>query len=64
MMKMLESYNHKLVTTKGNHEVKFNELKGLISGIACKQTSLLQTPQLSTGEANTTRDKQTTLKLQ
>jgi len=53
-MKMLESYNHKMGTTESNHEAKFNELKGLISGIAYQQTSLLQTLQLSTGEANTT----------
>jgi hypothetical protein len=60
MMKMLELQSQ-LVTAKSNHEAKFNELKGLISGIAYQQTSLLQTLQLSTGEANTTRDKQTTL---
>ena len=53
MMKMLESYNHKLGTTEGNHEAKFNELKGLIGGIAYQQTSLLRSLKLSTGEANT-----------
>jgi hypothetical protein len=59
MMKMLESYNHKLGTTESNHEAesnqeaKFNELKDLISGIAYQQTSLLRSLKLSTGEANT-----------
>jgi len=34
LMKMLKTYNHKLKTTRTNHEAKINELAKLIRGLA------------------------------
>jgi hypothetical protein len=34
LMKILKTYNHKLETTRTNHEAKINELAKLIRGLA------------------------------
>lgn len=58
MIKMLETYNHKLETIRTNHETKIDELIELISGLSYQQTTLLQNLQMPTIEISAARDKQ------
>jgi hypothetical protein len=57
MIKMLETYNHKLETIRTNHETKIDELIELISGLSYQQTTLLQNLQMPTIEISAARDK-------
>jgi len=57
MMKMLETYNHKLETIRTNHETKIDKLIELISDLSYKQTTLLQNLQMPTIEISAARDK-------